>query len=74
MLLGLIAPMLVIGCATATSEQPPRLVCPEIVAYSKETQKRAADELDTLPPGSAVAELVGDYLQLRDRIRVCRGQ
>lgn len=61
------------SCATGSSSLTPvTLVCPTIVEYSAEFQSRAADELEMLPPGSALAEMVGDYGQLRERIRACR--
>jgi hypothetical protein len=65
--------MLLSGCAKETFS-PVTLLCPSIVTYSAEFQIKAAEELQTLPPGSAVAELVRDYGQLRDRIRVCQAQ
>ena len=48
------------------------LLCPSIVEYSAELQRRAADEFEALPPDSALAEMIGDYGQLRERIRTCR--
>ena len=32
-----------------------------VVEYSREFQPRAADELDLLPDGSAIAEMLSDY-------------
>jgi hypothetical protein len=60
-----------LGCQTSDFS-PVTLLCPSIVTYSAEFQIMAAEELQTLPPGSPVAELVRDYGQLRDRIRVCQ--
>lgn len=71
MCLGLGGAMLLGGCVRGTSNPEIRLICPEIVQYSKEIQQRAANELDALPDGSVVGELVTDYLQLRDKIRIC---
>ncbi len=34
--------------------------CPTVVAYSREFQARAAEELALLPEGSAVAEMLSD--------------
>jgi hypothetical protein len=63
--------MLLSGCQTERFE-PVTLLCPSIVTYSSDFQVKAAEELMMLPQGSAVGELVRDYGQLRDRIRVCQ--
>lgn len=44
-------------------------VCPPVVEYSRELQARAADELDLLPDGSAIAEMLSDYSVMRDQAR-----
>lgn len=44
-------------------------VCPRIEPYSKATQSRAADELEALPVGSALADMIGDYGVLRAELR-----
>jgi hypothetical protein len=41
------------------------------VEYSREFQARAADELDLLPEGSAIAEMMGDYAVIREQARRC---
>jgi hypothetical protein len=46
-------------------------VCPPVVEYSREFQARAADELDLLPEGSAIAEMLADYSVMRDQARAC---
>jgi hypothetical protein len=62
-----------IGCATEPSE-PAGVACPEIVAYSKEDQKRILDERLALPATAILNDVLRDYLQLRDRIRAaCPG-
>jgi hypothetical protein len=43
-----------------------------VVEYSREFQARAADELDLLPDGSAIAEMLSDYSVMRDQARACR--
>jgi len=48
-------------------------VCPPVVEYSREFQARAADELDLLPEGSAIAEMLADYGVMRDQARACDG-
>lgn len=58
------------GCAPAISEP----ACPELVEYPEPVLARAADELDALPPGSVVADvMMPDYASLRDQARACRG-
>ena len=59
------------GCATAGFETGGVAVCPPVVAYSREFQVRAAEELDFLPEGSAVAEMLSDYAVMREQARVC---
>jgi hypothetical protein len=41
------------------------------VEYSREFQARAADELDLLPGGSAIAEMLSDYAVLRNQAQAC---
>lgn len=65
--LTLTAAALLSGCATADFE------CPIPKEYSAEVQGQAADELEALPEGSLVAELVADYGVLRAQSRACRG-
>ncbi|MEQ9145093.1 MAG: hypothetical protein RLO08_12130 [Parvibaculaceae bacterium] len=68
----MIAASLLTACATGGSE--PRVVtfCPPVVEYSRTFQARAADELDLLPSGSAIAEMLSDYAVMRDQARGCR--
>jgi len=49
-------------------------VCPPVVEYGREFLARAADELDLLPEGSALAEMLADYSVMRDQARSCRGR
>lgn len=46
-------------------------VCPPVVEYSPEFQARAADKLDLLPDGSAIAEMLADYGVMWDQVRAC---
>jgi hypothetical protein len=46
--------------------------CPAIPAYSAAFQERLADEIQALPPGSALGEAIIDYKRLRDQLRACR--
>jgi hypothetical protein len=59
------------GRATGLSEPLPvlRPVCPLLVQYDRDFQRRAADELAKLPPGSALAVFMNDYVKLRDACR-----
>lgn len=42
-----------------------------MVEYSRDFQARAADELDLLPDGSAIAEMLSDYAVLRNQAQAC---
>ena len=65
-----IAASLLGGCATGGSE-PAATVCPPVVEYSREFQARAADELEALPEGSAIARMLSDYAVMREQARAC---
>ena len=60
------------GCATGSSEQRSAFVCPPVVAYTREEQRRVADEVDTLPEGSVIVDWLADYMVLRGQLRVCK--
>lgn len=66
-----IATSLLIGCATVGSNPPIGIVCPPVVQYGREAQARAAEELNSLPDGSVIAEMLSDYAVLRDQTRSC---
>lgn len=58
------------ACGTATSS-----ACPREVEYSAEQQRRAADELSTLPrDGMVRGVMMPDYGRLRDQARACRAK
>ena len=59
------------GCATEGSEPGIATACPPVVEYTRELQARAADELDLLPEGSAIAEMLSDYAVMRDQAHGC---
>jgi len=63
-----IATSLLVGCATALSDGAP---CPPVVSYSREFLARAADEVEQLPPGSAVEQILADYQVMRDQAKAC---
>ena len=68
------APLIVMlwltGCATADSDA--KAHCPPVVQYSGTDQKRAADEIETLPEGAIVVSMLSDYAVLRDQAQACR--
>lgn len=49
------------GCGTVRSEHGRLATCPPVVEYGREFQARAADELNLLPEGSAIVEMLADY-------------
>ncbi len=59
------------GCATDGFEANGVAACPPVVEYSREFQARAAEELASLPNGSAVIQMMSDYVVMRDQSRVC---
>ena len=54
------------GCATAGFEANGLAACPQVVEYSSALQARAAEELELLPDGSAIVEMLSDYAVMRD--------
>jgi hypothetical protein len=46
-------------------------VCPPVVGYDAGFQTRAAEEVQTLPEGSAVVEMLSDYAVMREQARSC---
>ena len=69
-----IASNLLSSCAAGGSEPRIATVCPPVIEYSREFQARAAAELDLLPEGSAIAEMLADYSVMRDQARSCRSR
>lgn len=60
------------GCATVGSETGGISACPPVVEYSRDLRARAADELLLLPERSVLAEMMSDYVVLREQARACR--
>jgi len=58
------------ACATVGSERLTG-VCPPVVEYDAEFQARAAEEVQALPEGSAVVDMLSDYAVLREQARRC---
>jgi hypothetical protein len=42
-----------------------------VPAYSREFLTRAAGELQQLPPGAAIEQMLADYQVMRDQVRAC---
>lgn len=59
------------GCATGGSEAPAVCVCPPVVEYDQGFRERAAAELELLPEGSAIEDLLSEYVVLRAQLRGC---
>ena len=66
--------LLLAACDRENSSVVIEIVCPKINEYSEEVQNRALAEYESLPKGSALRLFIGDYKQLRDQIRICRGR
>ena len=47
-------------------------VCPPVVEYSAEFRARAAGEMEILPEGSAIVEMLSDYAVMREQASLCR--
>ncbi len=58
------------ACGTASSN--PACVCPPIKEYSKEFQKKLADEVEAAPEGKAFTEALKDYATVRLLLWECR--
>ena len=65
-----IAASLLGGCATGGSE-PAAAVCPPVVEYDTAFLARAAEEVEALPEGSAVVQMLSDYAVMREQARAC---
>ena len=63
-----IATSLLAACGTARSDGGG---CPPVPAYSREFLARAAGEVDRLPAGSAVEQMLADYGVMREQARGC---
>lgn len=59
------------ACATVSSERGTG-VCPPVVEYDDGFQARAAEEVQALPDGSAIVEMLSDYAVMREQVRWCR--
>jgi len=68
----LIVTSLLSACATVGSESVVR-VCPPVVEYDAGFHAKAAAEVQALPEGSAVVDMLSDYAVMREQARVCGG-
>lgn len=58
------------GCATGGSE-PRGWACPPVAPYPAGLQAQAADELEALPPATAIETMLADYSVMRAQARAC---
>ena len=59
------------ACATVSSERITG-VCPPVVEYDAGVQARVAMEVQALPEGSVIVEMLSDYAVMREQLRACR--
>jgi len=59
------------GCVGVGFEAGGVAACPPVVAYSRELQAWAAEELALLSERSALVEMMGDYAVMREQTRLC---
>ena len=64
-----IATTLLAGCGTARSDGGG---CLPVAAYSREFLARAVGEVERLPAGSAIEQMLADYGVMREQARACR--
>ena len=67
----MIATIWLAACPAAGSDRPAVVVCPPLVPYDAAFLARAADEIEALPDGSALAEMIADYGVMREQARAC---
>lgn len=53
-------------------DKPSVVVCPPVIEWRVDLQKRAAAELRNLPKGSALAEITSRAIEQRDVNRRCK--
>ena len=66
----MIAMLWLTGCAVGGFDA--LATCPPIVEYSVADQFRAAAEIEALPEGAVMIEMMSDYAVVRDQARACR--
>ena len=61
------------GCAPVSSKEQ-SFLCIPVIAYTKEFQNKAADELEKSTDLEATSQLINDYMMTRDQLRAaCNG-
>jgi hypothetical protein len=66
----LIAMLWLSACAMGGSDA--RAPCPPVVEYTTADQTRAATEIEALPEGAVMIQMMSDYAVLRDQARACQ--
>lgn len=56
------------ACAREVFDSRPS-VCPPVVQYDRETQNRAALEVEGMPEGAAITGMLSDYSVMRNQAR-----
>ena len=62
---------LLTGCASQVFDR--QVICPAITVYSSTEQQKMLQEYQQLPRDSTIRLAIGDYANLRDQVRACRG-
>jgi hypothetical protein len=63
--------ILLSGCGRTVFEPRLEVFCPSLKSYSEQFNEQLADEVQSLPVGTATETALIDYIELRDRIRRC---
>lgn len=69
----LILALCLTGCATADSRESRALTAPDVVAYTLQQQRQAADELEACVC-PVVLDMMKDYHVMRNQSRILAGQ
>ncbi len=69
-MLPVLAASLLTACAGASSN--PATVCPPIKEYSREFQRKLADEIEAAPADAAFPVVIQDYISLRLQLNACK--
>ena len=60
------------SCATGSSEWRATGVCPPVVEYTRDEQRRMAEEVEALPEDSVIVGWLVDYAVLRGQVSACQ--
>ena len=69
--IALVIAMISLGACAMGGSEGAGSFCPPTAQYPASVGARAADELEALPPGSAVEAMLVDYSVLRAQARAC---